>query len=316
LLLPGVVLLNACQPESAKQPTTSPILPTMTQTNPSTFRVIGYVTTSVEPDTIPYDKVTHINYAFLLPKSDGNFETKINAWKIDRIVRDARPHGVKVLISVGGWGYADEFETMAANPETRRVFIINLLEFIEEHQLNGIDIDWEYPAEESRDNFLALVMELRNTLPPGKLLTAAVASHGKSGEGIPAASFKYFDFFSVMAYDGIEHASLNHAQVALDYWLSRGIPKGKLVLGVPFYSRPIAIPYQTLLELDPAAAYVDEIQYQETKITYNGIPSIQTKTRIALRRASGIMIWNLEFDSHEEETSLLKAISTTIQENK
>jgi GH18 family chitinase len=123
------------------------------------------------------------------------------------------------------------------------------------------------------------------------------------------------DFINVMAYDGIEHASLNHAQTALDYWLSRGVPKGKLVLGVPFYSRPIALPYRTLVALDPEAAYRDEIEYQGTTISYNGIPSIQLKTEIAMHRASGIMIWNLEHDTLEEETSLLNAINTIINQS-
>jgi GH18 family chitinase len=165
---------------------------------------------------------------------------------------------------------------------------------------------------ESRENFLALISELRASLPADKLLTIAAASKGRNGEGIPAASFQYLDFINIMAYDGIEHASLNHAQTALDYWLSRGVPKSKLVLGVPFYTRPIAIPYRTLVSTDPRAAYIDEIVYQDTTLSYNGIPSIQLKTEIAMHRASGIMIWNLEHDTLDEETSLLNAIWSKI----
>ncbi len=286
----------------------------MPEPRSKSFRVIGYVTSAVLVKTIPYDKLTHINYAFLIPNSDGSFQTTINAWKLDQIVREAKAHDVKVLISVGGWGYEAEFETLAATPETRSFFIENLMQFAVEHQLDGIDIDWEYPSQDSRENFLSLIRELRAALPSDKLLTAAVASHGKNGEGIPAESFQFMDFLNVMAYDGIEHASLNHAQNAMDYWLSRGLQKGKLVLGVPFYSRPIAVPYRTLIQSEPAAAYLDEMAYQGTKITYNGIPSIRIKTEIALHRASGIMIWNLEYDSLEEDTSLLCAINTIINQ--
>lgn len=285
----------------------------VTQSNP--FRVIGYVTTAVVVENIPYEKLTHLNYAFLIPNSDGTFQSAINAWKLDRIVRDAKTHDVKVLISVGGWGYDAEFEALAATPEQRAGFIDHLIDFAGEHQLAGIDIDWEYPDQDSRWNYLDLIRELRTALPPNKLLTAAVASHGKNGEGIPAESFQYMDFINVMAYDGIEHASLNHAQTALDYWLSRGVPKGKLVLGVPFYSRPIALPYRTLVALEPENAFRDEIEYQGTTISYNGIPSIQLKTEIAMYRASGIMIWNLEHDTLEEETSLLSAINTIINQS-
>ncbi len=307
-----VVVLSACQSQVAVSPTLTQVNPTMTQPPLKPFRVVGYVSTSVDVESIQYDKLTHINYAFLLPIPDGNFEPVTNSWKLDQIVKDAMVHGVKVLISVGGWGYDAEFEALAANPESRSVFIENLVAFVKDHQVDGIDVDWEYPGKDSSQFFLALIQELREALPSNLLLTAAVASHGLNGEGIPAASFQYFDFINVMAYDGFEHASLNHAQNALDYWLTRGVPKSKVVLGVPFYSRPLPIPYKVLVQMDPDAAFVDEVIFEGTKITYNGIPSIQMKTEIAMRRASGIMIWNLEYDSLDEDTSLLNAINKKI----
>jgi GH18 family chitinase len=308
------VLLTACQVQSTSSPTPSEISPTMIQSSPKTFRVVGYLTPSVDLKTIPYDKLTHINYAFFLPEADGNFEPIVNPEKLDAIVRESKNHDVKVLISAGGWGRDGEFEGFTADADKRNVFIQNLLAFTREHQLDGIDIDWEYPRVESSENFLALMRELRAALPAGKLLTAAVVSHGVNGDGIPAASFQTMDFINVMAYDGIEHASLNHAQVALDYWLSRGVPRSKLVLGVPFYSRPIAVPYRNLIQIEPTAAYLDEMVYEGTTVSYNGIQSIKLKTEIALHRASGIMIWNLEYDSLEEETSLLSAIDKTIKQ--
>jgi GH18 family chitinase len=308
------ILFVACQVQTTSSPTPSEIIPTMTQSPPKPFRVVGYLTPSVDLKTIPYDKLTHINYAFFLPGANGNFEPIVNPGKLDAIVRESKIHDVKVLISAGGWGREGEFEGFTSDVDKRNVFVQNLVAFIRDHQLDGIDIDWEYPSLESSQNFLALMRELRAALPAGKLLTAAVASHGVNGDGIPAASFQYLDFINVMAYDGIEHASLNHAQIALDYWLSRGIPKGKLVLGVPFYSRPIAVPYRNLIQLESTAAYLDEMVYEGTTVSYNGIQSIKLKTEIALHRASGIMIWNLEYDSLDEETSLLSAIEETIKQ--
>jgi GH18 family chitinase len=48
-------------------------------------------------------------------------------------------------------------------------------------------------------------------------------------------------------------------------------------------------------------------------LNYNGIPTIQQKTRLAMERAGGVMIWALDHDSHNE-TSLLNAIFQTVQE--
>ena len=34
------------------------------------FRVVAYVTTNIVPSTIPYERLTHINYSFLLPNAE------------------------------------------------------------------------------------------------------------------------------------------------------------------------------------------------------------------------------------------------------
>jgi len=44
------------------------------------FRVIAYVTNSAVASVIPYDKLTHINFAFLLPNEDGSFQELLNTW--------------------------------------------------------------------------------------------------------------------------------------------------------------------------------------------------------------------------------------------
>jgi len=273
---------------------------------------VGYVTSSAVVETIPFENLTHINYAFLLPNGDGTLKDIPGSWTLQRIVKEAANLNVQVLISVGGWGLEAEFESLAADPKSRNLFVKNLVEVVRDYNLAGADIDWEYPDRDSRENFLALMAELRAALPADKLLTAAVVALGSNAEGIPAASFKYMDFVNIMVYDGLEHASLNYAQNALDYWSSRGLPKEKMVLGVPFYSRPVAVPYRELVRSNPAAAFLDEIEYDGVLVSYNGVPTIQQKTRIALHRASGMMIWTLEYDTLESETSLLNAIINTI----
>jgi GH18 family chitinase len=275
------------------------------------FRIVGYVTDSVIVPLVQFDKLTHLNYAFLLPQPDGTVQDVANPWKLDQLVAQAQPYGVKVLISVGGWGYAQPFEALAAQPQTRAAFVATLARYLKDHALDGVDIDWEYPTSGgSAQNYLALMRELRAALQPErKLLTAAVAAVGENGDGILNEVFDQVDFLNLMAYDASEtdHSPYSYAEAALDYWSARGLPQAKAVLGVPFYARPGWVPYRKLEQWDPAAANADELDYEGSEVYYNGIPTLQQKTRLARQRASGIMIWELTQDT-DDDASLLKAI--------
>ncbi len=126
-------------------------------------------------------------------------------------------------------------------------------------------------------------------------------------------SFALMDFVNIMAYDnsGPQHSSMNYASSALDYWLGRGLPPQKATLGVPFYARPTETPYAQIVKDNPAAAQLDTTSFAGVQINYNGIPTIQAKTRLALQRASGIMFWTLENDA-SGDLSLLSAIHQVV----
>lgn len=279
------------------------------------FRVIAYVTNSAVASVIPYDKLTHINFAFLLPNEDGSFQELLNTWLIGQLIPLAHKQDVKVLISVGGWGWDAQFEKMAANHSTRAAFVKNLVKIMAQYQFDGVDIDWEYPdAGASAQNFLALMQELRVALPKDSLLTAAVVALGEHAAGIPFEAFALMDFVNIMAYDddsGPQHSSLNYAISALDYWLERGLPPEKATLGVPFYARPTETPYAQIVKDNPATAQLDSTLFNGIQINYNGIPTIQAKTHLALQRASGIMFWTLENDA-SGDLSLLSAIHLVV----
>ncbi|MGH2626592.1 MAG: glycosyl hydrolase family 18 protein [Anaerolineales bacterium] len=276
------------------------------------FRIIAYATEAIVVDVVPYDRLTHLNYAFLIPNGDGTFQPLLNPWKLERLVRDAHARGVRVLISVGGWGWDAQFEEMAARPETRSAFVRNLVEFVRRYDLDGADIDWEYPDPgPSSASFLELMAELRAALD-GKLLTAAVVAYGPQGRGVPEEAFGLMDFVNIMTYDGPDHGSMEQAQRGLNDWLGRGLEPAKAVLGVPFYSRPEGTPYAKLVRADPAAAVLDEFDLFGVHHVYNGIPTIQAKTRLAIDQAGGIMFWALDHDA-PGELSLVEAIYAAAQ---
>ncbi|UOB16797.1 glycosyl hydrolase family 18 protein [Abyssalbus ytuae] len=275
----------------------------------SGFKVVGYMPSWQGSATnIQYDKLTHINYSFLLPNSDGSLRSLENAAKLQQIVTLAHQQNVKVLIAVGGWmdGNDSAFTTMAASASTRTNFVNNLVNFVNQYNLDGVDMDWEYPREGSEpQNYELLMQELGQAMHNrGKLLTAAVVVSGWNADGILSGVFDDVDFLNIMAYDGSDHSTYAQAEGGLNYWLNRGLPKEKAVLGVPFYSRPTAISYADLIA-QGADPYSDSYQGNN----YNGITTIKSKTQLALDRAGGIMMWELSHDTTNEQLSLLNAIN-------
>ena len=55
--------------------------------------------------------------------------------------------GVKVMIALGGWNDSkfDKYSRLVNDPVARATFTEKVIEFIEEHNFDGLDLDWEYP---------------------------------------------------------------------------------------------------------------------------------------------------------------------------
>jgi len=277
------------------------------------FRVVGYYPSWRDGvSEIRFEYLTHVNYAFILPTSAGGLTGLDDTSRLDELAGLAHAGGVLVSISVGGWNDGDDsaFHDLAADAGTRTAFVDNLAAFVADHDLDGADIDWEYPDPgDSADQYVLLMDELASTLHgAGKILTAAVVSGPWNGDGIDDAVFGIVDFLNLMAYDGgTPHSPYSLAEQSLDYWRGRGLPQAKAVLGVPFYGRDPYTSYADLVAMDPDAPNKDQVG----DIHYNGIPTIQAKTALAASDGSGIMIWELSMDT-TDETSLLRAIYEAI----
>lgn len=125
------------------------------------FRVIGYVPIwAGDVNTVQYAKLTYVNYAFMLPTAAG-LQPPRTPTKLQSLVALAQARGVKVLISVGGWndGNDSNFETIGANATYRNTFFTNLINFANQYNLDGVDIDWEY-AGASANNYGLLMQQL------------------------------------------------------------------------------------------------------------------------------------------------------------
>lgn len=303
--------------------------------NSQPFKVIGYLPAgNVDTAAIPYQYLTDINYAFAVPTPDstGHLMPVTRPHTLRALVRNAHTHHVRVFISVGGWGIGDgggndtRFEVLANSQATRTSFTHAVMNVVREFDLDGADIDWEYPdpIEPSSSNYVALMRQLADSLhDAGKKLSAAIVSyHDQWGYGIKKEIFDTADWLNIMAYDD-DYNSFGGAHVphapywlnvrSFDYWLSdRGMPKEKAVMGVPFYGkgRGRGASYRELVAqgADPYSDVYDSIYY-------NGIKTMKQKARLALQRGAGLMIWEISQDT-TGKYSLLKAIHDEIQSGK
>lgn len=216
--------------------------------------VIAYVTSWTQ--TIPDPTVmTHINYAF------GHVNDTFNGVRIDNsnrlrkiVALKKKAPGLKVLLSIGGWG-SGRFSEMAASEENRRAFAKDCRKIVDDYGLDGIDIDWEYPTQSSAGissspydtkNFTLLMRDLRQQLTD-KLLTCATVA---SAEYIDLRScIQYLDLVNVMSYDmgnpPYHHSALYPSEIthwmttsdAINAHLKAGVQREKLVMGMPLYGR-------------------------------------------------------------------------------
>ncbi|MDI1460932.1 glycosyl hydrolase family 18 protein [Catellatospora sp. KI3] len=182
---------------------------------------------------------------------------------------------LRVVLSVGGWG-ADGFSDAALTPGSRAAFAARCLDLAVDFDGLDLDWEFPVaggPAEvvhrpEDRANLTLLARELRRELGPDRLLTAALPAGRLQAAGPydPADSYELaalaevLDFVNLMTYDfgtgfspvatfnaplaevaqdplAPELRRWNHVTGAVEYFESHGVPRDKLVLGVPFYGR-------------------------------------------------------------------------------
>jgi chitinase len=203
------------------------------------------------------------------PQADGS-PGFTALWDEVKAVKAKFPR-LKVTVSVGGWE-ADGFSDMAKDETLRKTFVANVCSLLKDKDLDGVDLDWEYPvgpewgapiktSPEDREYYITLLRDLRAGLDTlgaetGKTygLSAAIPASGWFIAANDAAgAAEIVDSLKLMAYDysggwnsaaaHAAHFSANPADPAgglgtrqiVDLYLSAGVPAEKLLVGVPFY---------------------------------------------------------------------------------
>jgi chitinase len=308
-----LLFITSCQKNISSTSATKTVARAATA---SSFKVMGYLPSwSGSVSSIQFSKLTHINYAFLLPTSNGGYQPIDNASKLSSMVTAAHAAGVKALISVGGGGGGAGFSGIVASPANITNFVNSMLSFCNQYGLDGVDIDWEYPATGTEaSNFQTMMTQLSTALHNnGKILSMAVI--GLGGDYVLPGVFNVVDIVMVMAYDdnNFQHSTYELATQCMAYWLGRGCPASKAVLGVPFYGHDSSLsPNNSTVQYNTVIANGGSPALDVfNTIGYNGILTMKSKTSYAMSVGGGIGIWELSGDA-TGSSSLLSAINQVV----
>ncbi|OWA54302.1 putative Chitotriosidase-1 [Hypsibius exemplaris] len=163
-------------------------------------------------------------------------------------LKDTYPR-LKILLSIGGWTLSQQLVAVSATPENRRNFAASAVSNLRYWELDGLDVDWEYPSAGMKAQYSALLQV--STYSYKHILTWCSGAH---------ATYIHrcwtLDFVNVMTYDlhgawvkdKVGHQaplfkgpfgahSKESVSAVARAWEHLGVSKSKLIIGLPMYGR-------------------------------------------------------------------------------
>jgi chitinase len=257
----------------------------------------GYRGRLINTDAIPVYKFTHINYAFANVKNNRVVLSRertdtVNLKSLSQLKK--KNPALKILISIGGWSWSGNFSDAVLTDTARQTFAESAVALLSRFDLDGIDIDWEYPGmngnnqkfrKEDKHNYTLMFIELRRQLDmkakkSGKKLLLTTATGGFKDflrHTEMDQTYPYLDYINLMTYDyfgngaAVHHTNLytsaenpnyDSADKAVTDYLAAGVPASKLVMGIAFYGRSFQLKTSALKGLgDGTSSHIGLVDY-------------------------------------------------------
>lgn len=257
------------------------------------------------------DIVTHINYAFAeLYVVDGVYKTfklQGNESRFRQVMalKKQNPNLKICLAFTHTVSNSDNrqgggFSKMSASPEMRKQFAADCLAFCKKWNLDGIDIDWEFPGlswsghasdpKTDTKNYTLLMKDLREALGNDYILSFAgyvmdmqSTDSGKKYVDIQAV-VPYVDYINIMTYDMdaaphfqsaiISSTSYYDCMSAIRSYAKLGVPFEKMLLGIPFYLRhshdglTTVVDYKQIVKLKSNPNFEFDLWDEEARTPY------------------------------------------------
>jgi chitinase len=239
--------------------------------------IIGYVggfRGLIATDSLDVWRLSHINYAFVDIKDNrawlhNEATDTINLRRLSEL-KKINPD-LKILISIGGWSWSKNFSDAVLTDTSTQNFASSAVAFVSNYNLDGVDIDWEYPGmigdsnvyrPEDKEHYTVLFKKLREGLDSLSTTTHmkyyVTTAVGGSQAYIDHTEMdkvqQYADYINIMSYDykgGSDAISGHHTNLynssgdqqehsadrSINAFIAAGVPPGKIVIGIAFYGK-------------------------------------------------------------------------------
>src|SRR5438045_1286615 len=180
------------------------------------YKVVAYYTGNGETiKQYPMEKLTHIICSFLKLQNDSlTFRNEEQRKTVQQLVElKKRYPQLKIMVCIGGWGGCAPCSQLFASADHRNNFAKSAVALFKRYHIDGLDLDWEYPAIEGypghswdkadKNNFTELVKALRREMGSHILLSFAAGGFMKYLEESITwdAVMPLVNFVNLMTYD-------------------------------------------------------------------------------------------------------------------
>ena len=254
-----------------------------------------------------FKSFTDLIYFNVCCDTDGNLTGQNNEQflnGLDKLKNLRGNAGSKIILGVA---HCDAGMTAStADPEKRVKFARQLVSFAKEKGFDGIDIDWEYPDNDTQWYHFSLFLgEVRSAM-------------GANGMSLSSAINPYYlaptsemmdlrDFVYGMSYDrGGQHSTYPDMVTDVNTMRNKNVPDCKIVMGLPFYTNETRSNrnwdaqkgYSTVIQLYPnMAPGTDTCTIDGQQHYFNGITTIKKKCQyVKTQKLGGVMIWCYDGD--------------------
>lgn len=130
-------------------------------------RVVGYWQGVRNLVPTQFQSMTHIIYAFVQVHPNGsvipvNYDITRFNWA--QQAKNASNPNLKIMFSIGGEN-SPYISPILSNSASFNVFVSSIVNVIHTYGLDGVDIDWEFPASAAdRSNYVVLMQQLCSAL--------------------------------------------------------------------------------------------------------------------------------------------------------
>ncbi|KAH9513376.1 Chitinase-like protein 4 [Bulinus truncatus] len=217
-----------------------------------------YSSTSYFPAAqVPSDICSHIIYSYanvtpsgIKPKSSADVENYKILVKLKQ-----KSENLKVLLSLQ-WGFES---VVRADTDVMINFSKSAMAFLQTYGFDGVDLDWEFPNIDDKENFKLFIKILKSeAVKVNKLMSLALPNSPSKFKGYDSDTLtSSLDFMTAMTYDF--HLFRKHGDITtgynsplftpkgeskfssvsamMNFYISQNITTSKLLMGIPTYGR-------------------------------------------------------------------------------